>query len=76
MTFIETSSEVLIFANSELHTTTKNDFQVYFSTDTGEISLDTHPEEYFHDKNGVLITYWHGELNVDNFGEAQSILMI
>jgi hypothetical protein len=76
LTFVETSSEVLIFANSEVHTTTKDCFQVYYSTDTGEISLDLNPEEYFYDKNGVYITYWFGELNIDNFGEAQSILML
>ena len=76
MTFIETSSEVLIYTNSEVHATTKDYFQLYYSTDTGQISLDLHQEEYFYDKNGVYITYWYGELNINNFGEAQSIFTL
>jgi len=76
LTFIETSSEVLIFTDSHMHSTNKDYFQVYYSTDTGKISLDLHPEDYFYDKNGVYITYWYGELNINNFGEAQSIFML
>jgi len=75
ITILELNNDVIIFTDSDVISTTTEDFQFFYSIDSNTFNMKEFSEDELYTKNGVYVTYWYGEFTINNFGEAQSIII-